>query len=81
MFVTLKENGKLRLPAEVMLDLGLEENDELEVSVERGSIVLRPRGSLVDALEREAIAEGKHIPVPRLHLVDNPTLVDLDHRD
>ena len=40
--VTVDERGRITLPSEERRALGLEPGDKLEVSVERGAIVLRP---------------------------------------
>jgi len=41
--VVLRERGRITLPASIRRALGLRAGDELEVSIERGGIILRPK--------------------------------------
>ncbi len=43
MEVILREKGRITIPASIRQALGLRVGDELEISIERGGIVLRPK--------------------------------------
>ena len=40
--VRLQEKGRITIPAHIREALGLQEGDHLELSIEKGAIVLRP---------------------------------------
>ncbi|MEM2106722.1 MAG: AbrB/MazE/SpoVT family DNA-binding domain-containing protein [Candidatus Bathyarchaeia archaeon] len=43
MYVTLREKGRITIPASIRKTLGLFEGDRLQIIAERGAIVLRPK--------------------------------------
>jgi AbrB family looped-hinge helix DNA binding protein len=42
MHVKLRDKGRITIPASIRKALGLRQGDQLQLSVERGAIVLRP---------------------------------------
>jgi AbrB family looped-hinge helix DNA binding protein len=44
--VVVREKGRIVLPAEVREALGLRKGDKLELSVENGVVILRPKGAV-----------------------------------
>ena len=71
-YVKVKTKGQVTIPAEFRRDLNLKEGDFLEVAIERGSIVLKPK-AVVDRYDekwaenvlREAQEEAKQNPKTR----------------
>ncbi|MBS7638388.1 AbrB/MazE/SpoVT family DNA-binding domain-containing protein [Candidatus Bathyarchaeota archaeon] len=49
MEVTVREKGRITIPAPLRESLGLKEGDRLEVTVERRAIVLRPKRTVSSA--------------------------------
>ena len=68
-YVKIKTKGQVTIPAEFRRDLNLKEGDLLEVLVERGGVVLKPK-TVVDRYDeewaknvlKEATEEGKRTP-------------------
>ena len=58
LYVKIKSKGQVTLPMKLRRELGCDEGDMLEATLERGTIVLRPRVVVDSGSVEEAIAEG-----------------------